>query len=185
MNKLHIVFLAFFLVGCSGLRHYKKVSTDTNVTPEKKAVIAPWVSAHFPTETKYIKGEETVVIDSIYNKKVFDSLSALLQGLDKVPPEKLNIDSIRNALIKICTPTVIRETVYRVDTIVKKDEAAFFTLKKDYDVAVSDNILKQERIKDLEKKLANCAKSKKNLNLLLILAGIAITGLLYLIFKPK
>ena len=58
-------FVVVLPMSCNtGLRAYKKVSTDTDVTPQKKQIISPWVSIYFPQETKYIKGKDSIIINT-------------------------------------------------------------------------------------------------------------------------
>lgn len=63
MRNISLLFLLF--ISCNSLRHYQKVALDTEVTPKKKAIIAPFVSIHFPVQNKYVKGE--TIIDTLNN----------------------------------------------------------------------------------------------------------------------
>ena len=79
MKFLSSILVFFVLItSCSTTRHYKKVATDPQVTVEKKAIIAPWVSTNFPVEESYSKGEETTSVDTTYSAETVDSLKAQL-----------------------------------------------------------------------------------------------------------
>lgn len=63
MFRIFIAFFIFFLIACNPLRHYQKVATDTKVTENKKAVIAPWVHLNFPVIPTFIKGRTDTIIE--------------------------------------------------------------------------------------------------------------------------
>ena len=54
----YIVILPLILAGCGvSVRLYNKITTDTKVTPQKLAILAPFVAANYPTKETFIVGK--------------------------------------------------------------------------------------------------------------------------------
>lgn len=187
MKYLLMLLMLVFSFSCNPLKHYQKVALDTEVTPKKKAVIAPWVATHFAAAPPiYIKGKDSIRVDTAYDNSKIDSLSAKLDSL--LGGTDINIDSLKAAIIKDCKPKIITVTKQRVDTIEKESSAQaakIFTINRDLDVANSDNVTKELKIKELENALRDSQKSKGNLWIFLIISIVLNLALLYLLFKPK
>lgn len=187
------VFLVMVLLfSCNPLKHYQKVATDTKVTTEKKLVIAPWVATHFdPGPPVFIKGKDSVVIDSSYNKPMVDSLSAMLDSLLSSSPT-VNIDSLKKEFIKLCAPKTVTITKSRVDTVEKPSSAQaakIMSLQSDLAIASTQNSIDKVTIADKDSKLNEAIKevnkAKRNLLIIVIPLILIVLALLYLLFKPK
>lgn len=204
--KFFSFILAFLVLttSCSTTRHYKKVATDSEVTPKKKAIIAPWVSANFPVEESYTKGKDSVTVDTLYNADVVDSLKTELDlliiaingnrdGEEGDSIEYIDVDSLKAAILAKCKGTkVIRTVTHRVDTLKQKDGAALFTMKTQLDKCNAESVVKDEQIKNLQAQVLAAneerdeVKGEKNmLWIYLVVALIAILVLGYLLVKPK
>lgn len=183
MYKLFLIFV--LLLSCNSLRHYHKVATDTEVTPEKKAIIAPWISAHFPTETIYLKGEEVIVVDSTFNQAIIDSLISSIDSLTSSSETKINIDSLKEAIRKECVPRIVYKTKVRVDTVKVPDKALIFTLQRDLESCNGVNATLKQQLADAESKLA--VRTKKTTNYIIYLViGLAVISLqTFLLVKSK
>lgn len=106
MKYLFIIVLIFF--SCNTTRHWKKVASDQNVTPEKRAIIAPKVAAMFPPEIIFIEGKETVRIDSI----MYD------ESLNVIITDTVNkVDTVIKTRVKQITRVITkRDTLQIVNT---------------------------------------------------------------------
>jgi hypothetical protein len=140
-----------FLSGCSLTKHYKKVATDTQVTSEKKAIIAPWVSVHFPSKTEYIQGKVDTIETLITDDGVISELNAIIDSLLLLPK-----DSAIRYLHKNCKEKVIRTV--RVDTMYQENGGTIYTLKQQLAVCDYEVVTVRQQLKDSEeknKKLSN------------------------------
>lgn len=184
MHKIFLIFV-MLLVSCGVLRHYRKVATDTNVTPEKKAIISPWVSAHFPTTPEYIKGDSVVVVDTTYNLRLIDSLVA---SIDSIVAHQIviDLDSLKRAIEAQCRPRTVYKTTVRVDTLKVKDEALVFTLSRDLEKANAQNASLSVQLKETQDRLEKASKKRGTYILYIIAAGILVVFQGYLLVKkPK
>lgn len=184
--QLFLVFSILLLFSCSPLRHYKGVATDTEVTPEKKSIISPWVSIHFPQETKYVKGDDVLIVkvDSTYNQEAVDSLKHSLDSLLRTG-KPINIDSLVKAVEKNCKPKIYYKETLRVDTVFTADAGIVYSLK--YALAQSEarEIMLKERVKGLEQQVQDQKGKARNLLIYLIIAIVVALGEAYLLLKPK
>lgn len=181
------LFLVCFLLllSCSSVRHYRKVATDTEVTPEKKAIISPWVSAHFPAVPEYIKGDSVIVYDTTYNFHIIDSL---VKSIDSLAASQMyiDVDSLKRAIEAQCRPKTVYKTTVRIDTIKIRDEALVFTLRRDLEVASGENAALVVKLKEAEDKLSKAGKKGTTYILYIIAAGILVVFQGYLLVKkPK
>lgn len=109
-----ILLLSIMIAGCNPLKHYQKVATDTNVTPKKKKILAPWVSANFPTEERFAPGDTLVRVDTLTKEDTI-----YWETVDT-----LRIQEPVRTVTKYVTRTItIRDTIYR------SDEAKIFYMK--------------------------------------------------------
>lgn len=184
MTKLSFLLSLLLLLSCSSVRHYRKVATDTEVTPEKKAIIAPWVSAHFPIDIVYLQGEEIVVVDSTFNQALIDSLIVSIDSLTSAF-SKINVDSLKEAIRKECVPKTVYKTRVRVDTVKVPDKALIFTLQRDLETCNGVNASLQEKLNQAQAKID--AHGKKTTNYIIYLViGLAVIGLqTFLLVKPR
>lgn len=123
MKKILVLLAIIILAGCNSekiaLNKWKFVATDTNITPQKKKIITPLVSAMFPSEEKTIVGETTIIRDTIQDLDAIDSLSVALESIKS--KDSTNIDSVITVVKKLCKPKTIYQTEQRVDTLIKRD----------------------------------------------------------------
>jgi hypothetical protein len=202
MRILSVILLFLVFAACNPTRHYQKVATDTEVTPKKKAIIAPWISANFPVEESYTKGKDSVVIDTLYNADVVDSLQTELdllimaingsRGEDGDSIEYIDVDSLKAAILAKCKGKTIVKTTHRVDTVKKADPAALYTMKTQADKCEAKVVLLEERNKQLQADVVSAQEreeeavgDKNMLWIYLIIACIIILILGYLLVKPK
>lgn len=181
------LFLVCFLLllSCSSVRHYRKVATDTEVTLEKKAIISPWVSVHFPAIPEYIKGDSVVVYDTTYNLHLIDSL---VKSIDSIVATQvtIDVDSLKRAIELQCRPKTVYKTTVRIDTVKIRDEAMVFTLRRDLELAGAENVSLATKLKETEDKLAKASKKGGTYILYIIAAGILVIFQGYLLVKkPK
>jgi len=182
MSRIIILFL--ILVSCSTVRHYKKVATDTRVTTEKKAIIAPFVSTYFPVRER-VKSDTVKVTDTLYDEGTAHMLSDIIDSL-LAKPQKKDTALIRKfqELKKKCA-SLVSTTITIRDTIYTVDEAERFTLTQYVKATEAENsVLKKE--KELaDKRLADMRKQKSWLIVSLVLAGLIIAALLYFFLRFK
>lgn len=139
MARNKIIFL-ILLMGCNPLRHYNKVATDPDVTMTKKNIIAPWVALHFPTLTKYVKGETIIETDTV---NIFET--TYIKAMDTV-------------IKKITVTKVINKRT--TDTIYMVNEAERFALRNIVTRQGADIEAKDKMIKEYKTKLTKAASDK-------------------------
>ena len=99
----YIVILPLILAGCGvSVRLYNKIATDSKVTVDKLAILAPFVAANYPTKETFIVGKsDTITIHDttlttaiIYDTilKRYDSIKIKTIVLNRLV---LRIDTIR------------------------------------------------------------------------------------------
>lgn len=176
------LFCFLLLLSCSSLKHYRKVATDTEVTPEKKAIISPWVSVHFPTVPQYIKGDSVIVVDTAYNLHVIDSL---LGVVDSIAANQIvvDLDSLKRVIESQCRPKTVYKTTVRIDTLKMRDEALVFSLTRDLEVANAHNVALSTKLKETEEKLAKASKKGTTYILYIVAAAILVGFQGYLLVK--
>jgi len=181
-------FVVVLPMSCNtGLRAYKKVSTDTDVTPQKKQIISPWVSIYFPQETKYIKGKDSIIIkqDTITYKKSLDSISASLDSVLRIHCKELNVDSLIKSVESRYKPLFIRIEKLRIDTFYSESGPTISNLRYQLNQSESKNILLTQQKEALTQEVAAKAKKAKNYLIYFIIACIIALGEAYLLLKPK
>ena len=99
----YIVILPLILAGCGvSVRLYNKITTDTKVTPQKLAILAPFMAANYPTKETFIVGKsdtttihdtttQTAIIYDTINKR-YDSIIYKQIAVNRLV---LRIDTIR------------------------------------------------------------------------------------------
>ena len=101
----YIVILPLILLGCGvSLRIYNKVATDSKVTVDKLAIIAPFVATNFPIKETFIRGKSDTTI-------IHDTTTETAIIYDTITKQ---YDSIQIKNI------VSNRLIYRTDTICLK-----------------------------------------------------------------
>jgi hypothetical protein len=102
----YIVILPLILAGCGvSVRLYNKITTDTKVTPQKLAILAPFVAANYPTKETFIvgKSDTTTIHDTTLTTAIiYDTITK-------------RYDSIKIKQI------VVNRLIIRIDTIRVKE----------------------------------------------------------------
>jgi hypothetical protein len=167
------------LIGCNTTKHYKKVATDIDVTLEKKAIIAPWVSVNFPNQTTFIIGKMDTVEKVVYDDDALNQMTEIIDSLLMLPK-----DSVIKLLKEKCIP--VTKTVYltRVDTVQREDQAKVFVLQQS--LARSEAAIVQLNA-DITQKDAKLDKVKNQRNTFIgisFLFVLSIVIFLYVKLKP-
>lgn len=170
MTRLLLAFL-LFTMGCSPLRHYKKVATDTEVTPKKKKIMAPWIMANFPSEDRYVPGDTLVRIDT-------------LDRADTIYWETVDTLRIQEPTVtRYITRTItIRDTIYRNDP---KTKAELFTLRDNLAKAEYRQTAQAEEIADLKIEIGLKQDQVAKLWWWLIGVGVVFGAFVVLSIKKK
>ena len=149
MVSRSIYGLTFLLLlsGCS-LTKYKKVATDTRVTSEKKAIIAPWVSVHFPTKTEFIQGKTDTIETILTDDNTITELNGIIDSL-----LVMHKDSVIKYLHENCKEkTKVIRTV-RVDTFYNENGGTIYNLKQQLAVCDQEVLGIKESLKVKDEKL--------------------------------
>ena len=192
--KYLLLFLFFAFFSCNPLKHYQKVATDTNVTPEKKATIAPWVATYFdPGEPVIIKGKDSIVERVVVDTATIDSLSNQLDSL--LHGTNINVDSLKAAIMKACVPKTVVKDVYHTTTVEmpsSAQQAKIYSLQRENQqlTAINTNLTNDNTnlTNDntvLKDQVSSAKKSARTNRFLFIGSILVILALLYLLFKPK
>ena len=181
----YIVILTL-LVSCSSTRHWKKVATDTRVTPEKKAIIAPKVAVLFPTETRYVKGDTVTVIETYENTENLYRLErTIFYLLDR---DSVNVDSVKAIIRSLCTSKIEIRYHTRVDTTYMEDlacSATLYSVQNELATATTENVSLKVKLNDAQAKSSSLQKSKNKWLWWLIGAGVLLIGSWVAFFKLK
>lgn len=128
MKLLPVYFISILLFSCSSTRYWKKVAADPNVTPYKKAIIAPKVAEMFTSETEYLPGETITRTDTIEDTEqllqfaqIIDSLLFITQP-DSVQGDTVLMANISRAILKRFKPTKVITSTNRRDTLYLPNE---------------------------------------------------------------
>lgn len=174
------------MAACTSVRPYKKVAADARVTVEKKAILAPFVSAHYPPQFRVVR--DTIVrVDTVNNEafvyelgKIIDSLIFLPKDTVRVkdPAMKKRVDS----LIRLCGRSVIKTEVY-TDTVYLTDAAKDMALSQFISSVQAENARLKSDAEDLKAKSSGATK-KLRMYMIGMYAAIALALMfLFLLFK--
>lgn len=183
MYKFFLIGL-FLLLGCNNLKHYQKVAADPDVTLEKKRILAPWIAMNFPPMIVTKPGKEVVKVDTVYDQKAVDSLSRVVRDLIK-DTAGINVDSLINAVKKLCVPRTKYELIVRVDTTTVIDNVQLEAARYDLYQCNKGVIKLQSEKQTLEKKITDGKTDSLNYKLYLLIAGLIIAVETYLLIKPR
>lgn len=133
MRYLIVILL---LVSCNPTKPYKRVAADPNVTPKKKAIIAPFVSAHFPIKER-ITTDTIRVIDTVYDENTVLILANIIDSMIMVKKDTVIVrdisterrlsEQLRLAKKNCGRVITVRETIK--DTIWQEDGATTLLLR--------------------------------------------------------
>lgn len=166
MRKLIIVLA--LLTGCKATeKTYRKIATDTQVTTEKKNIISPWVSVHFPPTTEFVFGKPDTIVNVVYDELALGELSSIVDSLLMLPKDSV-IQYLKGANK---TRTVY---VHRTDTLYKEDAGAVYSLKQQLAVCDQDVNMKLTEIKDLKEKVDKVKETRNYLIGVLCLIGFGV-----------
>jgi hypothetical protein len=165
--NMRIIICILLLASCSPLRHYKKVATDPNVTPEKKAVIAPWVVLNFPFQPTYSKPDtvDILIVDTIqlYSTDTLHDVKNLVQFRDRIVTK------------------VVQRTIR--DTVKFESTATIDAIRRQLSIANERNGQVHTQ-KEQAEAATKAAKSKnRNLIYILIALGAMLLTSIYLHIK--
>ncbi len=174
----YILTFIVLLSGCSLTKHYKKVATDTRVTSDKKAIIAPWVSVHFPTKTEYVKGKTDTIETLITDDVVISELNQIIDSLLLLPK-----DSAIKYLHKNCKEKVIRTV--RVDTMYQENGGTIYSLKQQLAVCDQEVLGLRQSLKAGEEKLKKVRDQRNySIGIILLLSFSIVVWFLSKIKRP-
>lgn len=169
LENLKISILFLFLLGCKATeKTYKKVATDYNVTTEKKAIIAPWVSVHFPPTTEFIFGKSDTLIETVYDEQALSELNEIIDSLLLMPKDSV-VKYLQNYV-----PKVQKIYVHRTDTLLQEDAGAVFSLKQQLVICDHDVNVKVAELKTMEERLEKMRGVRNKLIGVLSLIGFGI-----------
>ena len=184
MRVLLIIVLA--MVACTSVRHYAKVAADAHVTIEKKSIIAPFVSTHFPPNFKVVR--DTVIrMDTVVDGMFIYELSKIIDSLIMLPKDTVKVDNPRlrariDSLIVRCGSSVKRTEIY-TDTLYVTDAAKEYALSQFISSVQSENTLLKKEAKESNDKWEIAVKKSRSANIKFVSACFAALILLILLFK--
>jgi hypothetical protein len=178
--------LAFSLIAlslsCNPLKHYQKVVEDKDVTREKKAYLAPWIVKNFPPLVVYKKGKDSLIVDTLYDTEMIDSLEMVLDRLYKdTAKPAFNVDSLKRVLKKLCVPTV--KTIFRIDTIYEQSPVNTAVFEQKLAVCDKESTALKTDISKLKEKLQEQSGSKGALLIWLLVTFFMALLFLFLAIK--
>jgi hypothetical protein len=160
--KYIIIILLFFSCKVSD-KTYKKVATDTKVTSEKKAIIAPWVSVYFPISNKVIAGQTMVTVDTVFRAYSY-------------------YDTVFNMLVHRDTVTLTK-TIHRTDTTYQEDYAKLLISRRQVAELEGEIVAAKLNQRNAEIRAEKVAGRERNMWLWIIGLAIALAVSIYLHIK--
>jgi hypothetical protein len=188
VNKYVAILLV--LISCTPTKHYRKVASDPNVTPKKKAIIAPFVSAHFPVKERIVS-DTIIKIDTVYDENTVLLLSTIIDSLIMTKTEKVVDKSVETRLRqqlasvkKKCGQRVtVRETIR--DTIYQEDEAKTFALRDYITKLESKNSTLSYDLEVADKRVGSANRRVALMTVLFVVCLLLLILMIYLLLKPK
>jgi hypothetical protein len=190
VNKFILIVLLF--VSCNPTKPNRKVASDPNVTPKKKAIIAPFVSTHFPV-TERIVSDTVRIVDTVYDEKttyilstIIDSLIMRKQDTVRIRDRKAEAKLIAqlNEIKKDCGRLItIHEKI--TDTIYQEDEAKTFAMREYITKLESKNSTLSYDIEVADKRVASANKRIAAITILFVVCLLLLILMIYLLLKPK
>lgn len=104
----YIVILPLILAGCGvSVRLYQKISTDSKVTQQKLAILAPFVAANYPTKETFIQGKSdtTIIHDTTLTTSII--YDTIMKRYDSIKIKNI----VSNSFILRIDTIKVKETV--------------------------------------------------------------------------
>lgn len=159
--KAFSIFVVFIFVGCSIINKSRdnkalaRIYSRTDLSAQAYSVLEkqhPCINT-----VEYIKGKDSVIIDSSYNNEniafLNDYIDSLKKKINENPYYTINIDSLKNVIEKKCKPQKIY--ILRTDSIRTEDT-------KNLNEVKAENNIKQGQIIQLNKQITELKLSNKN-----------------------
>lgn len=188
MNKWAAILI--LLISCTPTKPYKRVAADPNVTPQKKAIIAPFVSAHFPIRER-VTTDTIRIVDTVYDEKtvlvlsnIIDSL--IMRGKDTIRDRRFEVrlvEQLKQAKKDCGRIITIREIVK--DTIWQADDAIMFILKDQVSKLEAKNNGLSYELEVADKRVASAVKRANLMLLLFIISLLLLALIIWLFLKAK
>jgi len=156
-----LLIIAGFLQGCSTLE--KRINKAKVVARENPNSFASFCVESFPVKEKFIKGKDSIVIDTLIQEKIV-KVPVIIKG------DTTYVD------VKCPKATTVYKTVVRIDTVIKEDTAKLADLRQQIDKSNKDY---KEKDLSLQKAL------KSSTSRLYWIIGLAILALLAIVIIFK
>lgn len=174
------------MTACTSVRPYKKVAADARVTVEKKAILAPFVSAHYPPQFRVVR--DTIVrVDTMYNEAFVYELGKIIDSLIFLPKDTIRVKDMDmkkrvDSLVRLCGRSVIKTEVY-TDTVYITDGAKDMAISQFISTVQSENARLKSDNEDIKAKSSGATK-KLRMYMIGMYAAIALALMfLFLLFK--
>jgi hypothetical protein len=180
------VAIILLFAACTSVRPYKKVAADARVTTEKKAIIAPFVSTHFPPVYRTVR-DTIKTVDTLYNESFVYELSKIIDSLIFMQRDTVKVDNpaIRrrlDSLIRVCSRTTVRTITLR-DTIFVPDPAKDMALSQFVSSVQAENVAVKKEADDCKLKSSSAGKQLRSYMFGMYGAIALALMLLILLFK--
>lgn len=151
------ILLAVFLFSCSVIEKSRdnkalaRIYSRTDLSTQAYTVLEkqhPCIN----TITEYIKGKDSIIIDSSYSSTNIIFLNNYIDSLQKEiiknPSQQINIDSLKKEIEKKCNPKTVY--VYRTDSIRWEDKKALNEAIADVNTKQGEIIQLNTQVNDLK-----------------------------------
>ena len=104
----YIVILPLILAGCGvSVRLYQKISTDSKVTQQKLAILAPFMAANYPLKETFIQGKSdtTIIHDTTLTTSII--YDTIMKRYDSIKIKNI----VSNSFILRIDTIKVKETV--------------------------------------------------------------------------
>lgn len=178
--------IILLFAACTSVRPYKQVAADAHVTTEKKAIIAPFVSTHFPPTFRVVR-DTLHIIDTAYNERFVYELSKIIDSLIFAPKDTVRVENPANkrridSLVRLCSRSINKTTILR-DTVWMTDPGRDMALTHFISNVQAENVLLKKEAEDSKLKASSSGK-KLRLYMFGMYGAIAL-ALMFLILLFK
>lgn len=161
MRVFILVLLALCLTSCATLE--KRISKAKVLAYEHPKEFAGFCSDAFPVKEKYIKGKDSLRIDTVTEEKIV-KVPVIIKG------DTIYVDA------KCPQSKVVTNTVYRTDTLVKENTAKITALEYSKSKIDTELTITKDKLTEAKK------SANTRLWILIGMAG-AIVALIVLLFR--